>query len=295
MRVLVLEGGDSPEREISLRSAQAVVQALQQLGHQVERYDPAHGLDGLKNYQHVDVTLPILHGPGGEDGTVQTRLEALGMPFLGSGSEASRLCMDKHATKQAIAQLGYNVPAGHVVDAQSMANASTDAPFVLKPLDSGSSVDTYIVRQPQATQLDFEDIFSRHATMLLEELIDGTEITVTVLGGVALPVIEIIPPVGEEFDYDNKYSGRTQELCPPQHVTQSTQQHAQTMAEHIHRGLNLRHLSRTDMIVTDDELYVLEVNTIPGLTEVSLVPLAAQTAGMTMDQLIQRLVDLAVE
>jgi D-alanine-D-alanine ligase len=131
--------------------------------------------------------------------------------------------------------------------------------------------------------------------MLLEELIEGTEITVPILGDQALPVIEIIPPQGKEFDYENKYNGTTQELCPPQHVSAEKQQEAQRLAEKIHKAAGVRHLSRTDIIIDENgKLWVLELNTIPGLTDQSLFPKAAAAAGINMQQLMQKFLDMIV-
>jgi D-alanine-D-alanine ligase len=131
--------------------------------------------------------------------------------------------------------------------------------------------------------------------MLLEELIDGTELTVPVLGATSLPVIEIIPPKNQEFDYENKYNGATQELCPPQHIDTPKQQEAQRLAELIHNQVGARHLSRTDIILDrEGKMWVLELNTMPGLTDQSLFPKAAQSSGMSMPQLVQRLVDLVM-
>jgi D-alanine-D-alanine ligase len=131
--------------------------------------------------------------------------------------------------------------------------------------------------------------------MLLEELIEGVEITVPVLGDKALPVVEIIPPVGGEFDYENKYNGATQELCPPPHVSAEKQKEAQSVAERIHKEVGARHISRTDLILDKNgKLWVLEINTMPGLSDQSLTPLAAKAAGMDMQQLVQKFLQMAI-
>jgi D-alanine-D-alanine ligase len=294
MRILVLSGGNSSEREVSLRSAKSVIAALTGLGHEVVEYDTANGLDGIKDHTAgMDAVFPILHGKEGEDGTVQAKLEELGVKYLGADSRVSRLCFDKMAFKKAISELGVLTPKAELVTRQSVKGSELlNRPYVLKPNDGGSSVDTFMVRTPAEKTLDYDDIFERNPTMLLEELIEGTEITVPVLGDKALPVIEIVPPEGEEFDYDNKYNGSTQELCPPVSVSEPLQRRAQEIAETIHSSLGVRHLSRTDIIINDrGEMYVLELNTIPGLTDASLFPKAAGVAGLNMKDLVGRLLE----
>jgi D-alanine-D-alanine ligase len=167
-------------------------------------------------------------------------------------------------------------------------------PYVLKPLNGGSTLDAFIIRDPGNRNYD-PRIFDHYELMLLEELIVGTEITVPVLGTTALPVIEIIPPKGEEFDYENKYNGETQELCPPQHLNEAMQKEAQSLTEKIHKEVGARHLSRTDIIVDkENKLWVLELNTIPGLTDRSLLPKAAAAAGINMQQLVDKFADMVM-
>lgn len=170
-----------------------------------------------------------------------------------------------------------------------------DKPFVLKPIDGGSSLDIVIVRDiTTLPEAQIETVFTKYNTLLLERLIEGAEITVGVLGAEALPVVEIIPPADGEFDYENKYNGATQELCPPQHVSASAQAAAKKLAVEIHNLTGCRHYSRTDMIVQkDDRLIVLETNTLPGMTDQSLFPRAAAAAGYTMSELTDKLVKLA--
>ncbi len=295
MKVLVLKGGNSPERPISLRSAESVVRALKSLGHEVFEYDTKNGFQAIVRYKEkVDVVLPILHGKDGEDGAVQAELESLKLPFLGAGSRVSRLCFDKVAFKKIISELGVLTPKWELVTKETINQSPLlKGPYVLKPVGGGSSIDTVIVRDPENYKLDIEDVFSRHSAMLLEELIKGTEITVPVLGDNALPVIEIIPPKDEEFDYENKYNGTTQELCPPANVSHELQEKARALCEKLHKYLGVRHLSRTDIIINESKLYVLELNTIPGLTDQSLLPKSAQAQGLNMEQLVEEFINMA--
>jgi D-alanine-D-alanine ligase len=296
MKILVLGGGNSPERPVSLRSADAVAQTLTGLGHQVSCCDPKDGDKALQTAMaRVDLVFPILHGAGGEDGTIQTLIERTGKPYLGSGIAASQLCFDKVAYKRLLQQHLIATPDSDMVDAAGFKRSPlSDQPYVLKPASGGSSIDTFIIRDPAAADLDaIADAFGRYAKLLLEELIEGVEITVPVLDGKALPVIEIVPPHGQEFDYSNKYNGETAELCPPQHVNAADQTAAQRLAESIHQLAGCRHLSRTDIIITPEhELYVLETNTLPGMTGESLFPRSAAVSGLAWPQLVETFVDL---
>ena len=213
--IIVLCGGSSPEREVSLRSGAAVTKALEARGHEVRIVDPQ---DGLQHYgaelEYAEVVFPILHGAGGEDGAAQQVLEKVHVPFVGASSTASALCFNKQRTKERLREAGILTPTSTIVTVDTMwESLLATAPFVLKPLDGGSSIDTFIVRDPEsADKLAIENALRAHKQMLLEELIEGLEMTVGVLGEQALPPVEIIPPEGGDFDYDNKYNGQTAEV-----------------------------------------------------------------------------------
>jgi D-alanine-D-alanine ligase len=296
MKVLVLLGGISTEREVSLRSGRAVADALKAAGHEVYEYDPQNGNAGLVEFTgRVDCVFPILHGKGGEDGTIQAELEKLGFKYLGSDSEVSKLCFDKTAFKEILNKLSILTPKGEVVTKENIKLSELiHKPYVLKPIEGGSTIDAFIIREPLSHSYN-PDIFHKYPHMLLEGLIEGTEITVPVLGNKALPVIEIIPPEGKEFDYENKYNGATQELCPPKNVPADKQKEAQELTERIHEETGARHISRTDFIIgKDGRLWCLELNTIPGMTPTSLLPKSAAAAGMNMQQLVQKFLGLAM-
>jgi D-alanine-D-alanine ligase len=300
IKVIVLAGGTSDERDVSLRSGAAVTKALAQAENefQVTMLDPAGGLDSLlPQLKKADVIFPALHGTGGEDGTLQNFLEGHKIKYVGSDRRASALCFDKAGYTALLAKQNILVPKTELVTAgQFEQSPLIKQPFVLKPNDGGSSIDTSIVRDPAVFDSDSaRQAFERHTTMLLQELIEGVEITAAILVDQALPIIEIIPPSGGEFDYANKYNGQTQELCPPKHVSRESQEKARNLAMQIHDLTGCHDLSRTDMIVTTDgKLYILETNTIPGLTEESLVPKAASEAGYSMPELCRRLVEAAL-
>jgi D-alanine-D-alanine ligase len=293
-KVHVIAGGNSDERAVSLRSGQAVAAALAARGYEVMTDDPTQVALGSAA---VDVAFPVVHGAGGEDGTLQAQLDALGLVYVGSGMTASELCFNKATYREVLQQHELPVAEGTLVDIQAFAsNPLSQAPYVLKQYDGGSSIDTLVVRDPAAVVPEtIGDIFAKHPQMLLEQLIEGTEITVPVLGDKALPIIEIIPPSGGEFDYENKYNGASQELCPALHVSDAVQEQAQRLAEKIHSLCGCRDYSRTDMIIrSDGSLVVLETNTIPGMTEQSLFPKAAAAAGLSMPALCAQLVEMAL-
>jgi D-alanine-D-alanine ligase len=297
--VAVLAGGISNEREVSLRSGAAVTRALENSGHRVSVIDPVAALSSyLDVLGNVDVVFPALHGVGGEDGTLQNFLDSQGIPYIGSGSGSSKLCFDKYTYSTLLREHNILIPKTALVYYDEFCESLlTEKPFVLKPKSGGSSIDTYIVRDVVGIDLtEYEKAFDTHEEMLLQELITGVEITVGVLGDQVLPVIEIIPPENKEFDYENKYNGATQEVCPAVSLTAEQQTQAQQLAQQIHNLTACRDMSRTDIIVANDgRQYVLETNTIPGLTDQSLFPKAATTAGITMDELCDRLVTAALQ
>jgi D-alanine-D-alanine ligase len=297
MQILVIAGDSSPEREVSLRSGDAVQKALASRGYEVRRYDPADN-NLQEAAEGIDIAFPVLHGIGGEDGKIQRELESVGLAYVGSNVAASELCFNKADYKQTLIASNLPTPRSAVVSdaAELRDHELTQSPYVLKPYDGGSSIDTFIVRDPAQANFDkITEALGRYDAMLLEELIEGIEITVGVLGNRGLPVIEIIPPESGEFDYENKYNGASQELCPPHHVDRDIQETARALAAQIHLLCGCADYSRTDMIVQKDgSLMVLETNTLPGMTDQSLFPKAAATAGFSMPELCDELVRLAL-
>jgi len=294
MKILVLGGGISPEHEVSLRSAKNVAEAARQAGFEVAEADPADGLAVLDDSKG-SVVLPILHGKNGEDGVIQKEFEARNLAFLGSGSAVSAECFDKWLTRRKLEAAGINMPKAALVHSEDYPKQPLAAkPHVLKVSRGGSSIGTLMAHDPEnISQQSIDELFKLDDTAVLEELVEGNEITVPVLDGKALPVIEIIPPQNEEFDYENKYNGRTQELCPPKNVSEPAQEKAQRLAEKVHTVMGARHLSRVDiMIDKNNDLYVLEINTMPGMTSGSLYPKSAKQAGMDMPALVRKFVEL---
>ncbi len=294
MNVVVLGGGDSPEREVSLRSAQAVSAALRQAGHQVLELDPKDE-DFISHIPKGSIVFPILHGKNGEDGVVQAMLEAADLPYLGSGVEVSKTCFDKAKTRQAFADAFLPIARGDsVTEISYVTHPLALGPHVLKVNQGGSSIGTLLVHDPHAISAQqVKEIFILDKEAVIEELVEGVEITVPILDGKALPVIEIQPPQNEEFDYLNKYNGKSKELCPPVSIDSITQKQAQAYAEQAHQMLGCRHLSRVDIIVRpDNSMVLLEINTLPGMTDQSLYPTSAKAGGYSFPQLMDEFVQL---
>lgn len=296
MKVLVIGGGISDERDVSLLSSRSVLTAASKAGHDAEFYDWDGSSHWLESKVHnFDVVLPILHGEGGEDGQIQVILESLGAHYLGSDARSSKICIDKNKTQQMLKSHNILIPGYAVLTQdQYMTSNLSQIRHVVKPIAGGSSLDTFIDVLPQDARLaQIQKAFSSHDKMLVEEFVEGVEVTVPVLDGKKLPLIEIVPPEGQFFDYNNKYNGQTSELCPSPNASDELQQKAQSIARRVHDLLGCKHLSRVDMIINKQgAIYTLEINTMPGMTDASLFPLAAKTVGLEMPELVDYLIQL---
>lgn len=297
MHILLLAGGYSNERDVSLRSGDAVEKALKAKGHEVRRADPKEDLDWPAIIDGIDAAFIALHGAGGEDGDIQAQLEAVGLRYTGCGIGASDLCWDKWAYKEFLEDKDVPICDGAIVTLQDIDNDLFKKPFVLKPVRGGSTIDTLITHEVSEENLAAaKRLLQKYDHMLVEPLIVGIEITVPVIGEAALTPIEIIPPKNKDFDYENKYNGETQELCPPINVSEDKQHEAMELALKIHNLTGCRDMSRTDMIIDrDGNLHVLETNTVPGMTDGSLLPKSAAVAGMDMPELCDKLIKLALQ
>ena len=301
----LLAGGKSGEREVSLAGAREVEKAMDLERYEVIRYDPAIDLARLAaDAPRLDVAFILLHGPLGEDGSIQGLLDLLGLPYQGSGVLGSALAMDKDLAKQLYRQAGLLVPAWKMaraadLDDPSRLLQSLNLPLVVKPVRQGSSLGMSLVEQPVELVPALQQAFAFDDQVMVEEFIAGRELTGGVLGNdelTPLPVVEIIP--GEEyrfFDYQAKYQvGATREICPAE-LSPTVTAEVQRCACLAHQILRLRGYSRTDMILADQGLYVLETNTIPGMTPTSLLPQAAAAHGLSFGALLDRLLALALE
>jgi D-alanine-D-alanine ligase len=290
----VMLGGNSAEREISLKTGESVVRALRSLGHQVHELDPKNG--GWTLPTGTNAVFLALHGTYGEDGQVQAELEALGVPYTGCGPEASRIAFDKVRTKELCLQAG--VPTARYVVLNSPTAAwpkGWQPPVVLKPVCQGSSVGLQFVDRVADFSNALAEALRFDQQILMEERILGRECTVGILDGTALPVVEVRPRKGS-YDYANKYTaGATEYFCPAP-FDQSITERIQNAALGAFRVVGGRDYARVDVMVrSSGEPVVLEVNTLPGMTDTSLLPKAAAAAGIGYAALCQRMIDLALQ
>ncbi|HEY5233185.1 MAG TPA: D-alanine--D-alanine ligase [Verrucomicrobiae bacterium] len=295
LKIVVMLGGPSAEREVSLRSGAGVVKALRSLGHTVVELDPKTP-DWILPPDTEVVCLAPLHGTYGEDGTVQRQLEKLGVLFTGCDSEASRIAFDKVLTKQKCIESGVPTTKFVVVNSEKTPlPKNLQLPLVVKPVRQGSSVGLQFVERAEDWQNALAEALKFDSEVLVEEKIVGRETTVGILDGVALPVLEICPKAGG-FDYRNKYTaGCTEYFCPAEFDAATTQR-IQAAALGAFHAIGGRDYARVDVMVrANGGPVVLEVNTLPGMTETSLLPKAAAAAGLSYEELCQQMIDLALK
>ena len=308
IRVALLLGGKSAEREVSLKTGAQVLAHLDQGRFAAVEYDPATELARLVQDAQdgrLDVAFLALHGPLGEDGSIQGLMELLGLPYTGSGLLASALAMDKAVAKKIFREAGLPVAPGLDVtpeeapaDIARKAHQTLGFPLVVKPVSQGSSVGLAIVRNEGELAAALTAVFELGGQALLEKYLPGREFTCAVVGAdlTALPAAEIIPDAARPFfDYAAKYEpGQCQEICPAQAPPEITAE-IQRLAADAHRALGCRSLSRSDFILSEGQLYLLETNTLPGLTVSSLVPKMAQAFGLNFTALLSYLLDDALK
>jgi D-alanine-D-alanine ligase len=291
IKVAVLYGGTSSEREVSLRSGTAVAKALATAGCKVTEIDVT-GPD-FTVPRGIEVVFPVLHGTFGEDGALQQILEDKGVPYVGSGVLASYNAFDKVRAKQVFTSEGIPTPAYEILLRHGARHFALPLPVFVKPARQGSSVGAHRVFQESEIDPALEDAFQYDELVLIEEFIEGRELTVGFVGDDPLPIVEIKPLDGW-YDYTNKYTKGKTEYIAPADLPAAPARAVQFAARRAHRALGCRHLSRVDVLLGRDGLpQVIEVNTIPGFTETSLLPKAAQAAGISFEQLCLRLVELA--
>ncbi|MBW1919078.1 MAG: D-alanine--D-alanine ligase [Deltaproteobacteria bacterium] len=305
LRVALLAGGWSGEREVSLKSGDAVFDALDKSKYEVSRYDPRDDLETLvRDREQIDLAFVLLHGKLGEDGSMQGFLDILDIPYVGSGVLASAMSFNKKIAKERYRNAGLSVVEDVVVtrggDFSVARILGALGPLtVVKPVAEGSSLGASICHSHEELEAGIEKAFSYGEEVMVERYIKGRELTCCILGNratEALPVVEIVPnPEYSFFDYEAKYRpGATKEICPAP-LTETEALKAQSCARRAHEVLKCRVWSRTDMILEGKKIYVLETNTLPGMTETSLVPLAARAAGIPFSKLLDKLIDLSLE
>jgi D-alanine-D-alanine ligase len=305
-RVAVLKGGRSLERQVSLRSGARVEDALERLGHEVEGIDVSHDLVARLQAGAPDVAFVALHGRDGEDGTIQSLLEVLGIPYTGSRVSACMRCSNKIVAKHAMLDAGLPTPDFQpfaeaafkdlgAADALGVIEERLAFPIVVKPADQGSALGIRFARSPADVPPAILAAFSYSEQVLLERHVRGRELAVAILGEEPLPIVEAVPREEDFYDFESRYTiGRTSFVCPAELPAALTRE-AQELALAVHRLLGCRGFARVDLMLEDDtdDLYVLEANVIPGLTDTSLVPQAAEAAGIGFDALVGRILELA--
>jgi D-alanine-D-alanine ligase len=291
--IAVMMGGPSAEREVSLMSGRAVSQALSSLGHQVEIIDPKDR--GLHIPEGVDAVFLALHGTYGEDGEVQNALESIGVPYTGSGPESSGLAFDKLASKRIFLKHGLPTPEFVVVNSTHAGLPSElGEKLVLKPICQGSSVGLHFVSNQVEWQRALEDVLKYGDEALVEKCVQGRELTVGIMGGKACPIVEICPKDKAAYDYEHKYTaGATTYTCPAELDAETTQR-CQKVALEAFNALGCESYGRVDLLLSQGAPLLLEVNTLPGMTATSLLPMAAAAQGMGFAELCNWMIDDAI-
>ncbi len=305
MKVAVLKGGRSLERGVSLRSGARVEDALERLGHEVAPIDVGADLVRRLEADRPDVAFVAMHGAGGEDGSAQQLLEILDIPFTGPGAAACARCIDKVLAKHAIREAGVPTPDWFgfkqtafrelgAADALGALEASLGFPLVVKPSRGGSSLGVRFAAGPSELPQALVSAFSYDEQVLLERFVDGREMAVSVVGDEALPVVEAIPAGGDRYDFEARYEiGRTHFECPAA-LSEAERAAVVEAALGTYRALGLSGFARVDLILGPEGPWVLEANAIPGLTDTSLLPQAAEAAGMSFERLVERILDLSL-
>lgn len=306
-RIGVLMGGQSSEREVSLRTGKAVHQSLLRRGYRAVAIDAGPNLSRDLTKQKIEIVFLALHGPGGEDGTIQGFLETLGIPYTGSGVQASAVGMHKVTTKILAAAQGVPVPGGTVVRrgeqpslSMALKAAKLKLPVVVKPASQGSTIGVTIVRKPAQWKPALALAHRYDPDAMVEAYIPGHELTVAILGGsegqvAVLPAVEIVAPDGF-YDFSAKYQkGKTQYLCPAPLPARVAKEIAE-FGRRTYEALGCKGAARVDFRITPSgKPYMLEINTVPGMTETSLLPMAAGQAGLGYDALVERILQSALD
>jgi D-alanine-D-alanine ligase len=293
-RIAVLMGGQSAEREVSLRTGGAVLKALEAEGYKVIGIDPDRDLPAKLRAEAIDLVFIALHGRYGEDGTVQGLLEMMQIPYTGSGVLASSLAVDKVMTKQLL--LYHELPTPGFVafeegeDRLGLLERCRHFPLVVKPAREGSTIGISIVHDGPALLQGLDEALKHDRKVLIEDYIRGAEVTVSVVNGEPLPIIQIVPKSGF-YDYQAKYTSGQTEYILPAPLENVLYGRLQDVSVAACRLLGCRGAARVDFMVREREFYCLEVNTIPGMTATSLLPKAAAHAGISFNELVQRILE----
>ena len=293
-KILVLMGGWSNEREISLISGESVFNSLITSGLDVIKLDL--NKDNISKVKELnpDRIFIVLHGKGGEDGEIQLHLENLGIPYTGSGSESSKVCMNKRTTKKILLENNIQTPSyikiSKSTNIEDIEN-SFQYPFVIKPTSEGSSIGVYVVEDRVSCKDAINENVKISNDVIVEEYISGKEYTVGIVGNNALPVIKLIPP-GKFYDFEAKYNSKETKYICPSGLDQNTEEEIKKLSLNCFSLLNCRGWGRVDLIVDEkNKPWVIELNTVPGMTEHSLVPMAANYRNINFDELVLKILD----
>lgn len=307
-RILVLSGGISHERDVSLRSGGRVADALQAAGATVLEREPDAGLVAALRQERPDVIWPALHGSSGEDGALRGLLDLLGIPYVGSSAGASRLAWDKSVAKELVSRAGVSTPPSVTVSRETikeldagavmaLVGAHAELPLVVKPNKGGSSQGITFVSDPGQLPAAMIEAFTYRSSVLIERQVVGTEVTVTILdlgdGPVALDPVEIAP-LGGVYSFEARYTAGETEFFAPARIPDAAKDAAKDAALRAHSALGLSGLCRMDLILENDGTpWFLEANVAPGLTETSSVPIALVSAGYDLGEVYLKLAELA--
>lgn len=294
MNVALLYGGFSAERDISIKSGMAVLEALKNLGYNVFPIDVKEPV--LPPLKGIDVVFIALHGEFGEDGTLQSLLDKEGIPYIGSDASASRKAWDKIIAKNIFKEAGLLTPPYEVVEVVENfeENCTLPLPWMVKPARQGSTIGTSFVKEKKDFLPAYENARRFDGKVFVESYIEGRELTVSILGNEALPPVEILPKEKKFFDYYSKYTEGATVYKVPAPIPPSLYRKVQEEALCAFKAIGCKGFARVDMKVQDEKVFILEVNTIPGLTKLSLFPKAAAAAGISFEELIKRIIELAL-
>lgn len=299
-RIAVLMGGSSHEREISLRSGKKVLESLKRQGFSAIGLDTDEDL--IDRLREVDIVFIALHGRFGEDGCIQGMLEMIRLPYTGSGVLASALAMNKVASKRIFESLKIPTPRFRKIEKDEDIERQCQGiieelglPLIAKPTSEGSSLGVKIIKDKEELEPSIREIINEYKDAFVEEFITGTHVTVGILNSLTLPILELVPK-GEFYDYKAKYTSGMTEFIIPARLTPHVYKETQRIALSSHKALGCYGFSRVDIIVSHDGIpYVHDVNTIPGLTELSDLPAQAKAAGIDYDELILRMLKTAID
>jgi len=306
-KVAILFGGPSSEHEVSVSSAKNILENIdrelfdilevfitKEFLYEIEGvlYDEQKGLEEIKR-RNIDIVFPVVHGAYGEDGILQKKLEELNILFVGSSSKASSLAIDKNKTNEILDANGILIPKSFVITKNNTKH-DCDYPIIVKPINEGSSVGLFKFEKDVDFKNSLNEIFKNNNEMLVQEFIQGREFTCGVIEkeGEIIPLIatEVVLTKGEIFDYDAKYTAGGCEEITPANIDEETMKRIQNLAVKCHQIIGCKSISRTDIILKDNNLYVLEINTIPGMTKTSFIPAEAKACGYSMKEIITILI-----